>query len=759
MKQLFFLLLVGFVLSSCSGKSNPVNSEPKPPSTKDFTPKQEAVQVTQSQTNSVQDLSPGSILFSSLPHGIKPGSIIYSDGYSSKAPKGFLRKVNSISGNSVSTSQASLEDAFSKADFGFVINPSSMKKVNSGSVRVGSTSSTNVIYNLDYLVYDVDKNASTTDDQIRIQGSISIDGSITGKVKFPPFNMSADFGINSVLDLNLVATGELNYSSEKTLFTAEGAPVIVSGIVITPEVSLVFLPEISVKGKASAGIRDNVAFTSSVSYDAVWKNTNSLVNSFSAKPVQVEVNGELKGTLFFKFTVYLYEVVGPGVEIGPYARLSVDINQNPWWKLYAGAHGKLVINSRGIASSIGDYSFDLFNAEKLVSQSQGDFPFLNHPPSLSNFFPPNGSSGMSGDVNLSWSGSDQDGDHLTYSLIWGVGTNSPERVDGLVENHYTLEDLPAGSSVFWKVIAFDKSDSTAGPINSFTTAASSVSYAPVNPSPANGSSGIVLPVNLTWECNDPSTPLTYDLYFGTDTTNMFIRSGLAQNSYTLDIGAPQGTKEYWKVSVRDFRGNKFDGPCWSFIVGDADGDSGGNDTLVIQPGTSDGQDVWIKHVIWSDGHETYSAYPDHDSLTVEYDNPSWLQESESLIRFDLSGIQAGSKIVLAQLNLYGLVGNNSSTDMPVISFGRAEAAWDEQTVTWLTKPGCSNTLDYTSSTNYGGFRWHKIDVTSIVQEWVNGSSNYGFVLMTSQNECRSWFFSSDVPDVSKHPVLIVVYQK
>ena len=575
LQRVVLIILAGAILASCAKKSNPVSEEPTPPvtpTTQALTPRSGSFSVSQSQMQQIDSLSSSSIEFSgSVPANIRPGTIIYSDGYSSEASKGFLRKVVSISGNTVNTSPASLSDAFSNGELDFTIYPSSLQKTSAEGVKVKSTSATNVIYNLNYLIYDADADTSTTDDQLRLEGSIIFDGSLVGKLTLP-LKVSTTFGISGTLDLNLVATGGLSYTAQKTLFVADGTPLVVSGVVLTPEVTVTFVPSISLKGEATAGIDDNINLNSSVSYDAGWKNTSSFTNTFTANPVKVEINGQLKGELLFGFTIYLYEVVGPGVEIGPYAELDVNTSQNPWWSLYAGAEGNLTINSRGIASAIGDYAFPLFQNQKLIGQSQDSPPQQNEPPNTpSSPGPSDGASGIASPVTVSWNDSDPDGDPLTYSLIYAAGTNLPTRINNITQASYNLGDIPGGEQILWKVIAYDNhADSAAGPLWSFTTANAPTQYPPENTGPADGSNGIILPVTLSWESSDPNVPLKYDLYIGTDSLNMNIFQNIVWNYYPFDGPASNGTKIFWKVNVKDSKGNVFTGPLWAFTVGNPD---------------------------------------------------------------------------------------------------------------------------------------------------------------------------------------------
>lgn len=666
MKRLIIFVIFVVLFASCSKKSNPVNQEPEPnpptPPTvvNGLTLQPGAVQVTSSQMGNIQSISLNSITFSSVPSDISVGSVIFSDGVSSGAPRGFLRKVTSISGNALTTVNASLTDAFSDGNVSFSLLASSLQKVQGGTegVKVKKVSKTEVTYNLDYLVYDADGNPNTTGDQVKIEGSISLGGSITGNVILSPsLSANASFNLNGSLDLNLIATGSLDYTTQKTLFTADGYPVILSGIAFTPSVSIVFIPSISLQGKAAAGITDDMNIGLSASYSGSWSAGKTFSNVFTAKPVEVNLNGELKGELLFNFTVYVYDLVGPQITIGPYARLDVNASQSPWWKLSAGAEGSLGVNSRWIASFLGEYSFPVFQTESIIAQAQAQ---QNHPPNVpSNPSPANYSSEVQNPVMLTWDDSDPDGDSVYYSITYQIGSNIPGWAHDLYAPYMGLGDLPPGTSVVWQVVAFDThGDSAAGPTWQFTTSSS----------------------------------------------------------------------------------------------------SGAQKTLTLQPGPSDGQDTWVKHLTWQSSPDTYYNYPDSDTLQALFDNPSWLEESESFIKFDLSGIPSGAKILSATLKMYGLGSVNYINEVPTFFIGKVGSSWDAQTVEWLSRPSSSVVLSE-EVTQKMTSSWYEMDVTGTVQDWVNGSPNYGFSLSTSQNTCEVDFCSSNNPDASKRPMLVIIYQQ
>ncbi|NIO29108.1 MAG: T9SS type A sorting domain-containing protein [Candidatus Latescibacteria bacterium] len=87
---------------------------------------------------------------------------------------------------------------------------------------------------------------------------------------------------------------------------------------------------------------------------------------------------------------------------------------------------------------------------------------------------------------------------------------------------------------------------------------------PSNPSPADGSVNKPVTTQLSWESSDPENePLTFDIYFGTDTNPPLMASDHSRNWYDPGI-LEFFTTYYWKIVAKDDKWNKTEGPIWSF---------------------------------------------------------------------------------------------------------------------------------------------------------------------------------------------------
>ncbi|MBN1861876.1 MAG: PKD domain-containing protein [Candidatus Thermoplasmatota archaeon] len=104
----------------------------------------------------------------------------------------------------------------------------------------------------------------------------------------------------------------------------------------------------------------------------------------------------------------------------------------------------------------------VFSIETLVADEPPYVP--------SNPNPQNNSTGLSININLSWTGGDPDNDNVTYDVYFWL-LNTPVLVSKNQSNtYYHLDTLNYSTTYFWKIIAWDNtSQSNSSPIWSFTT--------------------------------------------------------------------------------------------------------------------------------------------------------------------------------------------------------------------------------------------------------------------------------------------------
>lgn len=128
----------------------------------------------------------------------------------------------------------------------------------------------------------------------------------------------------------------------------------------------------------------------------------------------------------------------------------------------------------------------------------------------------------------------------------------------------------------------------------------------------------------------------------------------------------------------------------------------------------------------------------------------------SYIKFNIPSTVPANCVTNATLDI-----EKQSGVAPTIRAYRCTATWASGTITWNNKPSFTTTNQSTLSTLYSsGSTWYTMNVTSIVQSWVNGVySNYGFVIKdVTEADPDHWttLYSSDAESPHK-PELHITY--
>jgi len=121
---------------------------------------------------------------------------------------------------------------------------------------------------------------------------------------------------------------------------------------------------------------------------------------------------------------------------------------------------------------------------------------------------------------------------------------------------------------YWRIVAFDHlGASTSGPVWDFTTRANAPPYMPKNPEPPDGATDVDVNATLSWNCTDPDDDdLTYDVYFGTNSSPPQVSSNQSENWY--DPGTMNyNTQYYWRIKAWDSHNQSTSGRIWRFTTG------------------------------------------------------------------------------------------------------------------------------------------------------------------------------------------------
>ncbi len=126
--------------------------------------------------------------------------------------------------------------------------------------------------------------------------------------------------------------------------------------------------------------------------------------------------------------------------------------------------------------------------------------------------------------------------------------------------------LIISTALFLSLSGCKKDDTT---VNTVTNNAPTT---PVNPVPANNSTGIddSSAVILSWESTDPDVndTLRFDVFAGSSLplSNVPLAADLSSATYNMGVLTFPGTTFYWQVRARDHHGASATGDVWQFTI-------------------------------------------------------------------------------------------------------------------------------------------------------------------------------------------------
>ena len=128
--------------------------------------------------------------------------------------------------------------------------------------------------------------------------------------------------------------------------------------------------------------------------------------------------------------------------------------------------------------------------------------------------------------------------------------------------------------------------------------------------------------------------------------------------------------------------------------------------------------------------------------------------SRMLVQTSVASIPTAATVVSATLQMNEI----SNPGKPVLGVRQVLSSWSESTVTWSSigsafSPTVAATLDTASVPNK---ELTSIDVTGLVQSWVNGTLNHGLVLEAISGG-RASYATSEAGPADHRPQLVVCY--
>lgn len=199
-------------------------------------------------------------------------------------------------------------------------------------------------------------------------------------------------------------------------------------------------------------------------WNGIWEKSSTHTSSVDFKPIQ-NMTGDAKIYLKPKLKIKVADMIGPSLFVRGYVYGELGY---PPIKAEAGygLDGGLEFIVRAFNVNLANFQWVL--AEKKWPQ----WSFINNEPNTPNSETPlDNSTNIPLSPTLSWDCSDADGDNLTYDVYFST-SNPPETLvsQGQTSKSYIKGTLLHNTKYFWRVIAVDsRGGSSVGPAWSFTT--------------------------------------------------------------------------------------------------------------------------------------------------------------------------------------------------------------------------------------------------------------------------------------------------
>jgi len=318
-------------------------------------------------------------------NNISVGDILYCPSCS-KVEYGFLRKVVSVYSDkkTILTGQAFLEEVILKGNLHFEGRLTPSGKVKPLLTKEGDWDYDFEIPFEEIVIFDLDQNPSTTNDQIVANGFINF---ILELIVDADFDHGLDYfifqtGIHESSNLKISSTFEIpDVYQEKSIFKVVLPRIVIGTILFIPIYAHPVI-EIIVGADGAVNvslieINQDASLTAGLEYTGNWNFIKDFSNNFSYKAPQLEEDLNLKGFIGPRLSLIICDIAGPYGQVDAFLRLEAH-NRDIGWELYGGIGARIGVNM-GIFSKVVSsiQPFTLFEKETLLAQGNIS---INNPP-------------------------------------------------------------------------------------------------------------------------------------------------------------------------------------------------------------------------------------------------------------------------------------------------------------------------------------------------------------------------------------------
>jgi len=304
---------------------------------------------------------------------------------------GLLRKITNIdsSGSNIvlTTQQATLEDAIEEGNISLKQN---LQKARINKVdyyydgieyKINKGQESNFEFDLDIILYDLDGNHSTTNDQVKLVGNFTLDADVVFEARISSFKLrNAKIGLEATNSESLELIAQLNYTITKeiTLATVHFSPIYFQ---LGPiPVVIVIKLDIKAGGCGYANASLSVGFENTVSYEAGisyvrgqgWDPYSNFNNQFNYNPPTLTANAGARVYVKPEISVGVYGVLAGYANAEAYGEILVDFFNSPWWQLYAGLDFGVGARAKILGIEIFDFETNVLELRWLLAQASGN---------------------------------------------------------------------------------------------------------------------------------------------------------------------------------------------------------------------------------------------------------------------------------------------------------------------------------------------------------------------------------------------------
>ena len=515
--------------------------------------------------------------------------VVFSEG------NGLLRKITNIQTTDsqlvVSTVQGTLEEAIEngRIEYSGALSKNNVQKVEilADGVRYVDNLKKQNENDFDFqieneVLYDVDGNLSTTNDQIRLNGSFTLNSDVFVIIDVKGFKLQyAKYGFetNNNENLSLDAIVQYNLSKEleiaRVTFTPIWVQVGLLTVVIIPDLRI----KIGITGYANAGVSTSVEnefhFEAGSEYNIGdgWQPYKTFTDNFNYNPPSLTANCGAKAYIKPELNMAVYGVLAGYAYGEAYGKIEADLLQTPWWKLFVGYNLGIGARAEILGHDLFDYSLDdLISEEKLIAQAG------------SNSTPPTVTTSVVSDIttNSATSGGNvtlQGSSTVTArGVCWSTSQNPTisdnKTYDGTGTGSFTssLTGLSASTKYYIKAYATNQSGTSYGNQVSFTTSSSGGTILPpILSYPPDGATNVSISPTLSWNSSSGATSYSLQVSTNNSFTNLiYDQSGLSDTSKQIS-GLSNSTQYFWHVNATNGSQTSDWSDIWSFTTG-----NGGN---------------------------------------------------------------------------------------------------------------------------------------------------------------------------------------